>query len=100
MFLPQNTTHKGDLSMDTLDFDNMDFTDPNATKGLLKVMRQSMHAEITTAILSAIAVVEFQKGKLTKGEKNKIIRSIENNLEELMSDHLVFMYGDGIKKHF
>lgn len=85
--------------MEKIDLDNLDFSDIK-TKGLIKVFRQSFHAEITTAILSTIATIEFQKGTLTKQEKYKIIDSIESNFEELISDQLKATYGDGIQEHF
>lgn len=85
--------------MDKLDFDNLDLKNPK-TKGLLKVFRQSLHGEVTSAILTAIAIAEFQKGVLSKEEKNKITCSIESNFEELMSDQLKATYGEGIQDHF
>ncbi len=86
--------------MDTLNLDNMDFSDPNNTKGLISTMRQSFHGEVTTAILSAIAVAEFQNGKLSKEDKIKIIRSVEDNFKELVSEQLKLTYGEDIQGHF
>ncbi len=85
--------------MDKINLDNLDFSDIKV-KGLLKVFRQSLHGEVTSAILSAIAVVEFQNGKLSKEKKAEIINSIESNFEELIGDHLKMTYGEGIQDHF
>ncbi len=85
--------------MDKINLDNLDFSDIK-TKGLLKVFRQSFQGEVTSAILSAIAVVEFQNGKLSKEEKAIIINSVESNFEELMGNHLKATYGEGIQDHF
>ncbi|PLY06238.1 MAG: hypothetical protein C0625_10490 [Arcobacter sp.] len=85
--------------MDKINLDNLDFSDVK-TKGLLKVFRQSLHGEVTSAILTAIAVAEFQNGSLSKEDKNKIINSIESNFEELIGDQLKATYGEGIQDHF
>lgn len=85
--------------MDKINLDNLDFSDIK-TKGLLKVFRQSLHGEVTSAILSAIAVAEFQNGKLSKEEKAIIINSVESNFEELMGNHLKATYGEEIQDHF
>ncbi|MDC7250558.1 MAG: hypothetical protein PQJ49_11640 [Sphaerochaetaceae bacterium] len=85
--------------MDKLNLDNLDFSGEK-TKGLLTVVRQSMHGEVTSAILSAIAVAEFQNGTLSKEEKHQIINSVESNFKELVGNQLKTTYGDGIQEHF
>ena len=59
---------------------------------LFPAIRESMHGEVTTAILSAIAVVEFNQGKLSKEEKISIIKSVETNFKDLVLEQLELTY--------
>ncbi len=87
--------------METLNLDNLDFSELGNTKGLLKVFRQAHSSEITTAILSSLSLAQFQKKeKLSKAEKKSIIDSVEENFEELISTQLKAQYGDEIQRHF
>ena len=59
---------------------------------LFPAIRESMHGEVTTAILSAIAVVEFNQGKLSREDNINIIKSVEENFKELILEQLELTY--------
>lgn len=87
--------------MDKINIDELDFSNPQCPKGLLDIFNKAFIVEKMQAALSAIAVLEFQKGsKLTTAEKNSVLESIESSYDELMGNQLTSKFGEAIRKNF
>lgn len=87
--------------MEEVKFEDIDLSDPNNPKGLIKAHRKAYASEVTTSILTSMTIEELRKGSpLSDDEKNKIIEIAENHFEELIKMQLKHQYGADIKKHF
>ena len=87
--------------MDKIDLEKMDFSDPENPKGLLDLFHKALVPEKIQAVASAVAIAEFQKGNpLSDSEKNIILKSVDNTVDEMLRNNLIAAYGHRISQNF